>query len=229
LGFDFGQSGQLLPPPPEPNRRLEVIGDSITCGYGNEGDSPTCGFSAATENHYLTYGAIAARALGAELVTVAWSGKGVIYNYGDDQVEPLPTLYDRTLPDDPNSRFDFSLIPDAVVINLGTNDFSTDDDPAPDVFAAAYVDFVHQIRAMYPDAWILCTVAPLLSGQDLIDARAGIAAAVATLIGDGDSRVEAWEIDLENDDPGCDYHPSVATHQALAEALTEKLQSTLGW
>lgn len=32
--------------------RLEFVGDSITCGYGNEGDSPSCPFSANTENNY---------------------------------------------------------------------------------------------------------------------------------------------------------------------------------
>src|SRR6187402_2437155 len=100
LGLDVG-SGELLAPSAPPKRRLEIIGDSITCGYGNEGADNTCGFTPGTENHYLTYGALAARALGAELSTVAWSGKGVVCNYGDAPdscTDPLPTYYDRTLP-----------------------------------------------------------------------------------------------------------------------------------
>ncbi|MCA9695694.1 MAG: hypothetical protein KC636_39320, partial [Myxococcales bacterium] len=121
--LDVELAGELLPPPPV-TRRIEVIGDSISCGYGNEGEAP-CSFSAATENHYNTYGAFAARAVGAELSTIAWSGKGVVYNYGDDTFEPLPELYDRLLATDA-APWGFDWQPDVVVINLGTNDFSTD-------------------------------------------------------------------------------------------------------
>jgi hypothetical protein len=35
FGLDFG--GGTLLPMPAPAHKIEVIGDSITCGYGNEG------------------------------------------------------------------------------------------------------------------------------------------------------------------------------------------------
>ncbi len=229
LGFDFGADGALLPPPPPPAYKLEVIGDSISCGYGNEGDSATCGFSADTENHYMTYGAIAARALDAEVVTIAWSGKGIVYNYGEDTNDPLPALYDRILPSSSSAAWDFSVQPDAVVINLGTNDFSTDGDPSPDLFAGEYESFLSHLREVYPDTFILCTVGNLLNGDDLAAARAGIATAVAARNAAGDAQVEAWEMNVPNDDPGCDYHPSVPTHEAMADALVSELQSRLGW
>ena len=229
LGFDFGSAGRLLAPPAAQGRRIEIIGDSISCGYGNEGTSATCGFSAETENHYETYGAIAARELDAEVVTVAWSGKGVIYNYGDDKTDPMPALYTRALPDDPSSAWDFSLVPDAVVINLGTNDFSTEDDPSLPDFQEAYVDLLREVRSRYPEALLLCTVGPLLYGQDLTDARAGIAAAVDAFEGEGDTNVRVWEMDISNDAPGCDYHPSLATHRAMGEALAAELRASLAW
>ena len=119
--------GQLLAPP-SVTRRIEVLGDSITCGYGDEGTDQSCNFSPETENHYLTYESIVARKLGAELSTIAWSGKGVIYNYGDDTNEPLPTLYGRTIPTE-DGDWTFAWQPDVVLINLGTNDVSTDNDP----------------------------------------------------------------------------------------------------
>jgi len=28
---------------------------------------------------------------------------------------------------------------------------------------------------------------------------------------------------------GCDYHPSLATHASMGQALTTKLKSVLGW
>jgi lysophospholipase L1-like esterase len=229
LGFDFGANGRLLVPPPTPARSIELVGDSITCGYGDEGQSATCSFSADTENHYATYGAIAARELGAELVTIAWSGKGLVYNYDTDMVDPMPALYDRTLPTEADSQWSFSKAPDAVVINLGTNDFSTDGDPSPDLFHDRAVALLQHLRDVYPDAFILWTVGPLLSGADLDAARSGIQAAVATQKSAGDEAVEVWEMNIPNDNPGCDYHPGLATHQAMADALVEQLSMWLGW
>jgi lysophospholipase L1-like esterase len=229
IDFDFGPDGVLLAPPTPPARKIEIIGDSISCGYGNEGESASCGFSADTENHYMTYGAIAARALDAEVVTIAWSGKGIVYNYGDDTIDPLPVLYDRILPNTGGEDWDFSVQPDAVVINLGTNDFSTDNDPSPELFASEYEAFLEHLRGVYPDAFILCTVGNLLSGDDLNAARAGIVSAVQARSEAGDANVADWEMNVPNDNPGCDYHPSVPTHQLMADALVRELQSRLGW
>lgn len=224
LGFDIGE-GELLAPPPAPARRIEIIGDSVSTGYGDEGTLP-CGFSADTENHYLTYGAIAARALDAELTTIAWSGKGIVYNYDTDVVEPMPALYGRTLPQDPGSTYDFASVPNVVVINLGTNDFSTEGDPTTELFGGEYTKLLERVRGAYPDAFILCTVGPLLSGADLSAARAGIAAGVAAFEAAGGSNVRAWEMNVANGNPpGCDYHPNLATHQAMADALIPELEA----
>lgn len=227
-GFDFGGGTLALPPAPK-TRRLEIVGDSITCGYGNEGADTSCGFSPETENHYLTYGAIAARTLGAELSTVAWSGKGVVYNYDTDTTNPMPTLYGRVLPDDAGSQWDFSVKPDAVVINLGTNDFSTEGDPTTEQFRDAYVGLVGQIRAGAPDAFILCTVGNMLSGDDLDAARMGIHAAVEAVIAGGDESIAAWDMNVPNDDPACDWHPNLNAHQLMADALVAELKTHLPW
>src|SRR5690606_26161583 len=104
-------------------------------------------------------------------------------NYGDEPTscsEPMPDFIGRTLPARADSAWDFSRYqPHAVVINLGTNDLSTAVDPSEEEFVAAYVELLERVRAAYPDALILCTVGPLLSGADLAAARAYIDAAVA--------------------------------------------------
>jgi lysophospholipase L1-like esterase len=225
-GFDFG-GGTLLPPPVAPNRRVEVIGDSITCGYGNEGTNP-CSFTYETENHYMTYEAIAARAVGAELHTEAWSGKGVVCNYGDDPcADPFPEYYDRTLPNDAASVWDFTRWQaDVVVVNLGTNDVSTAVDPTDQEFQSAYVAFLTRIRAHYPGALILCTNGPMLGGDDLITVRGNIDAAIATL---GDGNIKSFDIETQTGEVGCDYHPSIVIHQQVADVLVAQLQAELGW
>jgi lysophospholipase L1-like esterase len=234
LGFDFGDGAQLAPPP-LPERRVELVGDSITAGYGNEGADMNCPFTPDTENHYLTYGALAARQLGAEASTVAWSGKGVVCNYGDDATsctDPLPPYYDRTLPARADSAWDFNeWQPQAVVVNLGTNDFSTTSDPTQAEFEGAFGALLERIRSVNPDALILATVGPLLSGTDLITARSYIANVVAARNAAGDARVKSFELLPTNaaDGYGCDWHPSLRTHEVMAQTLAGVLQAELGW
>ena len=55
-GFILDKDAQLLPPPELPERTIEFIGNSITCGYGNEAIVASDPFEYETENHYLTYG-----------------------------------------------------------------------------------------------------------------------------------------------------------------------------
>lgn len=225
LGFDI--TGELLAPPPV-TRRIQVIGDSISCGYGNEGVSP-CNFSAETENHYLTYGAIAARAVGAELHTIAWSGKGMVNNYGDDVFEPMPQIYDRTVAGDKDTLWDHAQWqPDVVVINLGTNDFSTDKDPAENVFVPAYVAFLTHLREVYPDAFIL-PVAPLLWGNEATMVAGYLQSVVDQRHQAGDLDVTFVDINAMAIGIGCDGHPSVATHEAMGQKLADALGEQLGW
>jgi lysophospholipase L1-like esterase len=217
--------GELLAPPPV-TRRIEVVGDSITCGYGNEGISP-CSFSGATENHYQTYGAIAARTVGAEVSTVAWSGKGVVYNYGTDTNEPMPTLYERRLATEADG-WGFEWQPDVVVVNLGTNDFSTEGDPTQELFVGTYTDFAAAIRARNPEAFILL-VSPSLFGAEATMVDGYLAQVVANRNAAADDRIAWANINVEWIGSGCDGHPTVATHEGMAARLVEELGTHLGW
>jgi lysophospholipase L1-like esterase len=230
MGFDFG--GGTLLAPPAVSRRLEFVGDSITCGYGNEGPDMNCGFTPQTENHYLAYPALTARALGAEVSTIAWSGKGVVCNYGDDAsscTNPLPTYYERILPDQATPAWDFSKFqPDAVVVNLGTNDLSTTSDPTAMQFEAAYRALLEKIRSKYPNAHILCTNGPMLGGNDLTTVRGYLTNVVTAL---ADPKISTFAIDAQDgsDGYGCDYHPSLARHQKVATVVTAAIKAKLGW
>jgi lysophospholipase L1-like esterase len=230
LGFDFGLGGALLPPPPPSDRRLEIVGDSTTCGYGDEGKDANCPFTPATENYDLAYGAVAARAVGAELITIAWSAKGMYRNYAGDRTETMPVLYERTLGDQPSSTWDFtSWIPNAVVINLGSNDFQQGDPGQP--FVTTYTEFVRKVRARYPTALIICAVGPKLSGSQLDGARAYVTGIVNAMHAAGNFHVDFLELPqpLPEDGVGCGGHASVAAHQRMADVLAAELRAKLGW
>jgi hypothetical protein len=226
LGLDLG-AGTLLPPPPSPTRRIEVIGDSISTGFGDEGASP-CPYTMDTENHYVTWESVAARAVGAELVTTAWEGKGLVCNVGDGPCTmPFPTYYDRTLPMRADSTWDFaSWRPHVVVINLGTNDFSSAVDPTAKEFSDGYVAFLRHIRGNYEDALILLTCGPMLGTSELTKVKDGIATAIATL---GDPRIKSFDLAIQTGATGCAGHPNIATHQKMADALVAALEKELGW
>ena len=70
-GFVLDCDGTLLEAPALPDRRIEFIGNSITCGYGNESIEKTDPFEYETENHYYTYAQQTCRNLNAMAYVVA--------------------------------------------------------------------------------------------------------------------------------------------------------------
>ncbi|HFA49735.1 MAG TPA: T9SS type A sorting domain-containing protein [Bacteroidetes bacterium] len=165
LGFDI--AGTLLPPDPMPVAKIEFIGNSITCGYGNE-DVSTGGFVADLENNYLAYGAVCARELNAQYRAVAYSGRGVAFNFNCSEGDLMPEIYEKYFADEDSggsNQYDHSsYVPDLIVINLGTNDHNCDN-INDDNFKAAYVAFISQLRAYHPNAKILCLTGPMNSSE----------------------------------------------------------------
>jgi hypothetical protein len=47
--------------------------------------------------------------------------------------------------------------------------------------------------------------------------------------GAGDTNLAFANINVDPIGWGCDYHPSVATHEAMAELLADELALQLGW
>lgn len=228
MGFQLNEGGKLLPLP-APGRGLEVIGDSISAGYGNEAANQNDHFSAKTENAYFTYGAVAARQIGADYVCLAWSGKKLWPN------NTLPEFYDRTLPLDTGSHWDFSKwTPDAVLINLATNDFGkTNPDEAG--WTGAYRAFIAHIRQHYPTAQIYCAIGPMMSdwgaNKPLTSVRAYLAKMVADLAAAGDAKVHIIDFGVQDmkNGIGADWHPSKKTHELMGEQLAGVLRKDLGW
>jgi lysophospholipase L1-like esterase len=227
LGFTF-TGGSLQAPPSVAARRIEFIGDSITCGYGNEGTDRYQSFTTKNENVYLAYGCITARNLNADQFTIAWSGKGVYHNYGGDTTDLFPAVYPRMYPWAATPTWDYTKwTPQVVVINLGTNDYSTS---IPDKagFVAAYSNFLRKIRNQYPNALIYCALGPMLNGNGLSACRDGINTAMNQL---ADARIKFIEFPQQQESNGYgeDWHPSLITHQLMANQLTQQIKTDMNW
>ena len=234
LGFELDAGRDLASLRSAPDRRIEFIGDSITAGYGSEGKSPTCTFSAATENVELTYAAMAAKELGAGYTIVAVSGVGIVRNYNTaDKMSPgtMLTYYDLTTTDRDSQEWDFnSWVPDAVVINLGTNDFSTAPHPAGEVFLQGYTELIIKVRNRYPDAHIFAIAGPIM-----VDPAEDTIRSVVTQMREilDDDRVHFVKIEnnleLSGTDYGCDWHPNASGHRKIAEQLIPRIREELNW
>jgi len=238
LGF---VSGTAKAPPEYSGRLIEVIGDSISAGYGNLGTeqhpngsadpSGGCHFTTDTESAYMAYGAVAARALDADASIVAGSGWGIYSDNGGNKMNVMPNVWTRTIGSDDQSMWSFAPVPQAVVINLGTNDFSADMNLGSAEFSGAYSSFITKIRAKYPDAFIFCAVGPMLYGTGLTNATSYIKAVVEAQNKGGDAKVKMLDFGSQDASKGtgCDWHPSVAENQRLADKLTQELKTALGW
>jgi lysophospholipase L1-like esterase len=211
--------------------RMLVIGDSITAAYGSDGAFP-CSFTAATENEAHSYAALVAQQIQAELHVVAWSGKGVVRNYGDvnpTSAEPMPTYYNRTLATSPFSTdpmggnyWSPSQFPaDVVLVMLGTNDFSTQPAPSDEQFVTGLVDLLHRIAVDYPQAkgHVAAMCAPMQTGRQCANiATAAQQAGVNYVFIDPNVFVGGY---------GCDYHPSAQTQQLMADVVTPAVKAML--
>jgi len=162
-GLQLPAGCELLPPPAWPQRKLMFIGDSITGGEYIERFPPENVPTPQSANAGRSFGMLLGRWLGAQVHLVSYGGRGVMRDWqGKTDVANAPQFFRRTLPDDPDSRWnhaDYS--PDTIVVCLGQNDFSKD---LPDeaIYTKAYDDFIGEVRSAHPHAALLLAEVSLL-------------------------------------------------------------------
>lgn len=161
-GFLAAPGGAVLSKPAARSRQIEFIGDSLTVGYGNLSTSRTCTWDQVrrSTDSDVSSGALTARQLNADYQINGYSGLGMVRNYnGGSSDVTYRTFYGRALLSVSGDVWQNpgTWRPQLVVINLGTNDFSTAVNPGepwtPESLAAgyrsAYGDFVQKVRVRY--------------------------------------------------------------------------------
>lgn len=228
--------GELSPAPKKP-RRLEFVGDSITCGYGIEGVWGVDSFTSAHENPLIAYAVRTAERLDAECNLVSWSGTGVVTSSVAEDVDEADRSwlsrmlyrytdagYSNDIGQRPFEKWDFSrFVPDAVIVNLGTNDATWTRGIAERTaeFGRGYYDYIREIRQFNPEAEIVCTLGAM--GRELCPE---IARQVERLRSEGDKRVHFLEFEVqdERDCIGTDMHPNEVTNIKMADRLSGFLE-----
>lgn len=239
IGITSVETDGTLTPTEAKARKIEFIGDSITCGYGVDGTLQDT-YATDIEDVTKTYAYLAAELLDADYSLVSQSGYGIISGYtGTGNINAnqiIPKYYTTALGNSLGKvngkiqtkyvEWDFqSFVPDTVVINLGTNDnsYCGNDQTRRDEFAAGYVEFLKVVREKNPDAEIVCSLG--IMGAELYTT---IEAAVATYTTEtGDTNIRTFRFDTQNqavDGISVDWHPSAATHEKAANKLADALK-----
>ena len=246
LDFRTDQEARMHPTGRK-KRRIEFIGDSITCGYGVLG-KPGEPFSTETESADHSYAVLCSRALDADYHLVSFSGIGVISRYVEPESdEPLtdvlmPDLYPWTdsvlcrRKGWASERWNFqSFCPQVIVVNLGTNDgsYTRGIRQREETFCRQYIRFLEEVHRRNPDAEIICTLGVM--DQQLVPAvTEAVRALSAESIPVRMHREQA--LCLENGQrsgenrrqeeslprmemTGCDGHPSAEAQREMAEDL----------
>ena len=233
LGFELDTDGSIVKIDGRREHTIEFIGNSITCGYGNEGHVGQR-FSAETENHYMTYAAITARSFNAQIIVAAKSGIGVYRNYAGPpagNIDCMTNLYDRIFLNYDNPKYDFAKQPDIVCINLGTNDMSVAGyDTA--LFIDNYLRLIDQIQSHYTKPDIVCLLGTMLDGPVLDTARHCIGEVVRRANAQGRGNVYFFEMTRQNVSEiglGIGGHPNVKQHIASARQLISYISELKGW
>jgi lysophospholipase L1-like esterase len=244
-GFVLDEGRQLVDAPALPSRKIEFIGNSITCGYGNEGLKKEEGFDYATENHYYSYASIVTRNLQAQHWVVARSGIGAYRNYAGPKTgnpeSHMPVQYEYTgyawkpeLRQEATflqEKWDFSRYqPDVVCINLGTNDLST---PNYDLslLKQGYQKLLKMVRQHNPKAKIVFLTGSMLYNQELQIAKQLLDEVTTEAHKAGDKEVYRFDMAPINGNEyyGNDWHPNIYQDEKMANELTPYLRKLMNW
>ncbi|AIQ55402.1 GDSL-type esterase/lipase family protein [Paenibacillus sp. FSL R7-0331] len=252
------KSGGEFLPVADKALKLEFIGDSITSGEGVVGAKPEEDWIPVWFSATVNYTAMTAEALDADYRVISQSGWGVLTSWDNNPSRNIPQYYSQVcglLGGERNEALgalqinDFEAWqPDAVVINLGTNDggafYSPEwNDPLSgkaykqrlnedgsfnehdlEAFERAAEAFLVKLRYYNPQAQLVWAYGML--GTPMMPA---ICRAVDSYVSrSGDKRASVFQLpDMTPESAGARSHPGRLAHEHAAQALSGYLQNIL--
>jgi lysophospholipase L1-like esterase len=211
---------------PQPQRRIEFIGNSITCGTGSDLSEIPCGKGVWQDQHnaYLSYGPVTARALNAQYHISAVSGIGLMHSCCNLNIL-MPQVFDKVSMRNDTIQWDFKKYqPDVVTICLGQNDGIQDST----VFCNNYISFIKQLRGYYPEATIVCLTSPMADERLVNVMKHYLVSIINRANLSGDKNVYKYFFSKRYYH-GCDTHPDLAEHKQIADELTSFIKKAKDW
>ncbi|MBQ8996268.1 MAG: SGNH/GDSL hydrolase family protein [Oscillospiraceae bacterium] len=236
--LELETDGRFVPLSASDRKQIEFVGDSITCGFGNETNQAD---GTIVENVWTTFGVRTVLALDMDIRMICRSGICAVYiGDGEGGEETMEDIYPYTdaLLDDRLQRdwrsWDFQGHPsDVVVVDLGTNDAFRVGQcrekeqllQRKELFKKGYMEFIRQIRRYNGESCLICCCI----GPMWYDLEAEIRKSVEELQNESGKTVffRFSPIDPETEGYGAEYHPSGLTHKRMSEELTEFLRGQI--
>jgi lysophospholipase L1-like esterase len=201
--------------------------------YGPDATAPTQAQLGAdtqalinAENAYVSFAALTGRLLKADTQLVAWSGLGM--SRSRNPLDPtIDQVYNRVISDNANITADLSWQPQAIVLNIGTNDFAQGD-PGGD-YQTKLQQFTSRLRMEYPKALIVLMTGPMVPADQKVKLIEYTTTTKTNLEMAGDKAIRAVDVKQTTGKVGCVYHPTPETHDNMAADIVGSIKSTLGW
>lgn len=217
---------KLLTAPKLPKIKFEFIGNSITCGMGNDSKTIPCNSREWYDQHnaYKAFGPITARNLNAQWQLSSVSGIGLIKSCCNKKTV-MPQVFDKINMADNTIAWDFKKYqPTVTFICLGQNDGIQDSIS----FCTAYVNFVNKIRNYYPKTKFILLTSPMGDSIHTTVLTSYLKGIKNELNSSGDSEVDVYCF-KKRYYKGCDAHPTMEEHIEIATELTKFIKRKLGW
>lgn len=233
--LELSKHQQFNPQPLNSRKIIQFIGDSFTCGYGNEASieappkgNPNTGFHTENQNNYFAWGAMASRALKMDYLCTSFSGKGLIRNNDGNAQGTMPALWKMVLAQ--HSYKTYKPNADIYVIHLGTNDFFQGV-PDSSQFVRVLVRLAEDcLQNDDQSRVVLCVSNGLTDSWPLGENRRthhfSYVKSAFDLLNKTHNANRVLFLDLPVQSPpyGEDWHPSLKTHREMAEMLVDLLK-----
>nr|WP_198999979.1 SGNH/GDSL hydrolase family protein [Flavobacterium sp. ASV13] len=234
-----GTTAKLTSITSKKKKKIEFIGDSITCGAASDPSDVPCDKGEYFDHHngYYAYGPVLSRAIGVDYLMSSVSGIGMYRNWNDENKDEaiMPDVYQNLYltKDGSKPKYDFAFQPDIISIALGTNDFSGGDGKKerlpfnPEKYVSNYIDFIKMLYQHNPKAQIVITNSPMVKGQNAIVFEDCLDKVKAAFAKDKTHKTILIFKFKPMTPKGCSGHPDVADHKVLADEYAPFLKKLL--
>ncbi|SHM59329.1 SGNH/GDSL hydrolase family protein [Flavobacterium chilense] len=234
-----GTTAKLTSITSKKKKKIEFIGDSITCGAASDPSDVPCDKGEYFDHHngYYAYGPVLSRAIGVDYLMSSVSGIGMYRNWNDENKDEaiMPDVYQNLYltKDSSKPKYDFAFQPDIISIALGTNDFSGGDGKKerlpfnPEKYVSNYIGFIKMLYQHNPKAQIVITNSPMVKGQNAIVFEDCLNKVKAAFAKDKTHKTILIFKFKPMTPKGCSGHPDVADHKVLADEYAPFLKKLL--
>ncbi|MFT3981132.1 MAG: SGNH/GDSL hydrolase family protein [Ferruginibacter sp.] len=212
-------------PSRKPKRKIEFIGDSITCGMGNDESGKACGKGEWYDqnNAWIAYGPLTARHFNAQWHLSSISGIGLMHSCCN-KTTVMPPLFKKLGLSADSIAWNFKRYqPDVVTVCLGQNDGIQDSA----AFCKAYIDFMQALRSYYPKATLVMLTSPMAAAELNVFLQKSILS-VEQALQKKDRKITHYFFRRQYT-TGCSSHPSGNDHHMIAAELIPFVEKQMRW